>query len=124
MRMAIQVGEARASAAPLSAAVVSTNLLFISGQIADPEGEAKDIGAQTEEALSNLARVLRAAGCAMDEVLKTTVFLTRAEDVGAMNAVYRHHFSEPYPARSTIVVAALARPGLLVEIEAIAALPQ
>jgi 2-iminobutanoate/2-iminopropanoate deaminase len=115
-----------AGTSPLSPGLVAEPFLFVSGQIGvDPaSGELAGAGveAQTEQVLKNLADVLVAGGLGMGDVVKTTVFLTSQEDFAAMNAVYRGHFSEPFPARSTVVVSALARPGLIVEIEAIARL--
>ena len=70
--------------------------------------------------MSNLSDSLAAAGSSLDLVVKTTVFLTDASDFAAMNEVYAEVFGDWRPARSTVVVAALARPGLIVEIEAIA----
>ena len=123
-RVAINPTAAQSSTSPLSPGLVAGSFLFISGQIgidlasgAVAEG---GVEAQTEQVLKNMAEVLAAGGLAMDDVVKTTVFLTRAEDFAAMNTVYRRHFSEPFPTRSTVVVAALARRGLVVEIEGVA----
>ena len=112
------------SSIPLSPGLTAGPFVFTSGQIGvDPAtGRLAEGGieGQTTQVLKNIAAVLNAAGLGMDDVVKTTVFLTRAEDFGAMNSIYRAHFSEPFPTRSTIVVAALVRPELVVEIEAIA----
>jgi 2-iminobutanoate/2-iminopropanoate deaminase len=56
----------------------------------------------------------------MDDVVKTTVFLVKADDFGPMNDVYKTYFQKDPPSRSTVVVAALARPEMIVEIECIA----
>ena len=97
--------------------------LYCSGQIPlDPaSGElvAGDVTAQTERVLANVAALLSAAGLALSHVVKTTVFLTDLGDVAKMNEVYGRRFQAPYPARSTIQVAALPR-GASVEIEVVA----
>jgi 2-iminobutanoate/2-iminopropanoate deaminase len=116
-RVAVNPAGAGGSTSPLSPGVAAGPFLFVSGQIGVAGG---GVEAQTEQVLENLAAVLEAGGLGMDDVVKTTVFLTSAEDFASMNTVYRRHFSEPFPTRSTVVVAALARPGLVVEIEAIA----
>jgi 2-iminobutanoate/2-iminopropanoate deaminase len=111
------------STTPLSPAVVVDGVVYASGQVGrDPvTGEMPpDIRAQVRNTIENLRGVLRQAGADLADVVKTTVFLTRQSDFDAMNEVYAQHFPAPRPARSTIVVAALARPGIDVEIEAIA----
>ena len=111
------------STTPLSPAIIVDGIVYASGQIGrDPvTGEVPaDIRAQVRNTIENLRAVLRQAGTDLKDVAKTTVFLTRQADFGAMNEVYAQQFPEPRPARSTIVVAALARPGIDVEIEAVA----
>jgi len=109
---------------PYSAAIESGELVFVSGQIPlDPlagklvEG---DIAAQTRQSLENLKTILAAAGLTFAHVVKTTIFLTSMSDFAAVNEVYKSYMGEPYPARSTIAVAALPM-GAKVEIEMIAA---
>jgi 2-iminobutanoate/2-iminopropanoate deaminase len=109
---------------PYSAAIESGELVFVSGQIPlDPltgklvEGE---IAAQTRQSLENLKTILAAAGLTFAHVVKTTIFLTSMGDFAAVNDVYKTYMAEPYPARSTIAVAALPM-GAKVEIEMIAA---
>lgn len=80
---------------------------------------AGDARRQTERVLENLRAVLREAGLEPRHVVKTTVFLTDLADFAAMNEVYGRFFEEPYPARSTVQVAALPR-GARVEIELVA----
>ncbi len=108
---------------PYSAGMSAGDLVFCSGQIGiDPRsGEiAKDIAGQTSGALKNLEAVLGSAGLGMESVVKTTVFMTDLSEFQQMNEVYARHFRQPYPARSTVQVAALPR-GAKVEIECIAA---
>jgi 2-iminobutanoate/2-iminopropanoate deaminase len=126
MKRVIKPAAAMSNTSPLSPGLVAGPFLFISGQIGvvPASGNVAEGGveAQTEQVLKNLADVLAAGELGMDDVVKTTVFLTRAEDFTAMNTIYRRHFEEPFPTRSTVVVSALARPGLVVEVEAIALL--
>ena len=78
-----------------------------------------EIAAATRQSLTNLAAVLAAGGCTMDQVVKTTVFLSDLKNFTAMNEVYSEFFKTNPPARSTVQVAALPK-GAVVEIEAIA----
>jgi 2-iminobutanoate/2-iminopropanoate deaminase len=109
--------------APLSAAVGAGGFIFCSGHTGarDQKGQRVDgdIGAQTRLCLENMRRTLEQAGASLSDVVKTQVFLTRAEDFGAMNEVYREFFPEEYPARSTTVTG-LVRDFMLIEIECIA----
>ena len=108
---------------PYSAAVESGDLVFVSGQIPLDSGTGKlvegDITAQTRQSLENLKTILGAAGLGFAHAVKTTIFLTSMGDFAAVNEVYKAHVGEPYPARSTIAVAALPM-GAKVEIEMIA----
>jgi 2-iminobutanoate/2-iminopropanoate deaminase len=108
---------------PYSQGVVEGGFLFCSGQIPlDPDsGElvSGGIEASTERVLDNMEAVLRSAGLALPDVVKTTVFLVRAEDFPAMNAIYARRFGDHRPARSTVIVAALPK-GAMVEMDLIA----
>lgn len=107
---------------PYSAAITSGDLLFCSGQLGmDPDtGTLREgVAAQAEQALVNLRALLGAAGFGVEDVVKCTIFLTDLADFATVNEIYGRTFVEPYPARSTVQVAALPKGGL-VEIEAIA----
>ena len=110
---------------PYSVATRLENLVFTAGQLGmDPvSGDLVPGGieAETRQALSNLKNVLEAAGSSLNNVLKTTVFLRDINDFAAMNGVYAEFFTENFPARSAVQVAALPKGGA-VEIEAIACL--
>lgn len=115
---------APAALGPYSAGIATGNLTFLSGQLGlDPAtGElAQGVVAQAEQALKNIEALLAAAGATFGNVVKTTVFLADIADFDAVNEVYGAHFTEPYPARSAVQVAALPK-GALVEIECIVAL--
>lgn len=109
---------------PYSHAVRLGDLLFCSGQVpidpAAPTAPAPaGIEAQTRRVLENLALILAAHGLDFRHVVKTTVFMTNLAEFQGMNQVYAEHFAAPFPARSTVQVAALPR-GSAVEIEAVA----
>jgi 2-iminobutanoate/2-iminopropanoate deaminase len=109
---------------PYSQAIDTDGLVFCAGQIGlDPATGTLVAGgteAEMERALTNLAAVLDAAGLGLGDVVKTTLFLVDLADGPAVGALYARRFPTPYPARSTVQVAALPA-GARVEIEAIAA---
>jgi len=121
----IQTEKAPKAIGPYSQAIRIESLVFTAGQIglnpATAELVEGGVEEQTRQVLTNLCNVLEAAGSSLNHVVKTTVFLKDMNDFPKMNAIYAEFFSEAYPARSTIAVAALPKGGL-VEIEAIALL--
>ena len=123
MREPIATDRAPQAIGPYSQAVRAGTHVFCSGQIPiDPATGLiidGDISVQTRQVLTNLSRVLEAAGAALDQVVKTTVYLADMDDFAAMNAVYGTFFSSPAPARSTIQAARLPRDAR-VEIDVIA----
>ena len=109
-----------------SHAVRMGDLIFVSGQVAtSPAGELVgkgDIRAQTEQVFANLRAVLEAAGSGLDQVGKITVLAMRLEDRPIIGEI-RNRLFAPYgyvPASTFAVVASLANPDWLVEIEAVA----
>lgn len=122
MKTMIKTDKAPAAIGPYSQAIEINGLVFASGQIpVDPAtGEIPtDVTAQAEQAFTNLANLLEAAGSSMEKVIKTTVFIKDMNDFGAINEVYAAHFPAPYPARSCVEVARLPK-DVLLEVEAIA----
>lgn len=118
----ISTKNAPAAIGPYSQALDMGGMVFVSGQIpVDPAtGEmADDVRAQAAQSLTNLKNILAEAGLGMSDVIKTTVFLADLGDFAAVNEVYASFFSEPYPARSCVQVAAIPK-GAKVEIECIA----
>lgn len=124
-REVVTCSKAPAAIGPYSVAIKTDNLVFVSGQLGiDPSNGAivdGGIQAQTRTALTNLKSVLESAGSSLEQVVKTTVFLTDMAQFAEMNAVYAEFFTSDHPARSAIQVAALPKGGI-VEIEAIAVL--
>ena len=122
-RHAIHALDAPAAVGPYAHAVRSGDLLYLSGQTPiDPASgnlDPGDVAAQTARVFDNLAAVLSAAGLKLDDVVKVNVYLTDMAHFAAMNTIYGQTFAEPYPARTTVAVAALPL-GAQVEIEAIA----
>jgi 2-iminobutanoate/2-iminopropanoate deaminase len=101
-------------------------MVYLSGQVGlDPAtGKVVTGGtvAEAEQALRNIAVVLEAGGLTMADVVKANVYLVDMADFQGMNAVYAKHFGAPYPARTTVAVAALPV-GARVEIEVVARTP-
>jgi 2-iminobutanoate/2-iminopropanoate deaminase len=124
-RHAVASEQAPAALGPYSQAIVAGGLVFCSGTAGiDPAtGAAADgIEAQTEQALTNLAAILGAAGASMADLVKITIFYADVADFGKLNEVYARHMPDPPPARSAPANVKLPH-GLLISIEAIAALP-
>jgi len=122
----VHTAAAPAAIGPYSQGVVANGFLFTAGQIAiDPaSGQviAGDVRAQTERVMSNLGAVLATVNATWKDIVKTTVFLHEMNDFPAVNEVYGRALGDARPARSTVQVSALPR-GVLVEIEAIVAIP-
>jgi 2-iminobutanoate/2-iminopropanoate deaminase len=108
-------------------AVKSGGLLFVSG-IVPVDGEGKlvgegDVVEQTRQVLRNMELVLRAAGCTAADVAKVTLYLLDVNDRATINPVRQEFFGDARPASTLVEVSALAVPGALLEIEAVAAIP-
>ncbi len=111
---------------PYSPGISTGNLVFVSGQAGrDPAtgAIAADVEAQTEQTLKNIAAILEAAGSDLSHVVRCGVFLVDIADFQKMNGVYARMFGGHRPARTTVQVAALPEPSLLVEIDAVAIIP-
>jgi 2-iminobutanoate/2-iminopropanoate deaminase len=109
--------------APFSIAVRDGDRVYCSGQVGTDPGSGKlvdgGVVAQTQQAFRNIEAILKAAGKSLDDVVKVNVYLADMKNFAAMNEVYGRLFRAPYPARTTIGVAALPL-GAAVEIEMIA----
>ncbi len=119
----IKPAHSPAAVGPYNHAVRIGDLLFSAGQIplnpADGTLVTGDIKAQTERVLQNVKAILDDQGLTFSNVVKSTVFMTNLADFAGMNEVYAKYFTENFPARSTVQVAALPK-GANVEIEIIA----
>lgn len=122
-KRAVESPDAPKAIGPYSQAIVANGFIFTAGQVgADPKtGTLVEGGieAQTEQVLKNIEAVLKAAGSSLEDVVKTTVFLTDLDDFAKMNEVYARRFKAPFPARSTVQVVKVPRDGKI-EIEAVA----
>jgi len=107
---------------PFSQAIEVGGFLYLSGQVGQDPATGKvvegGIVAETERIFRNLSAVLKAAGKSFDDVARAGVYLTSMSDFGAMNVIYARHFSQPFPARTTIAVTALPL-GACVEVDLI-----
>ena len=121
----VKTDNSPAAIGPYSQAISAGGFLFCSGQIPlDPKsGElvGANAGEQTVQVLKNLTGVLRAAGCELKSVVKTTIFLKDMNDFASVNEAYAKAMGEHRPARATVEVARLPK-DVLVEIDCIAAL--
>lgn len=120
---AVSTTQAPAAIGPYSQAIKTGGFLFASGQIplAPGSGEVAgdDIKTQTRQVLENISNLLKAGDSSLDNVVKTTVFITDMADFPAVNEVYASYFTTTPPARSCVAVSALPR-GVKIEIEVIA----
>ena len=121
-RTPISTDRAPAAIGTYSQAVASGGLVFLSGQIPLEPGSmelvAGDMRAQIVRVFDNLQAVAEASGCGLDDCLKLTVYLTDLAHFPLVNEVMAEYFSEPYPARAAVGVAALPK-GAAVEMDAI-----
>ena len=119
----IYTGDAPAAIGPYSQGIVDGDRIFVSGQgPIDPDSGdivGEDIREETERTLENVAAVLAAADSSLDDVVKSTVFVTDMSNYDAVNDVYTEYMSDPFPARSAVEVADLPV-DIGVEIEVIA----
>lgn len=122
MKKVITSAAAPAAIGPYSQAIEANGMVFVSGQLpidgatgTMPEG----IEAQAKQSLENMKSILAEAGLTMENVVKTTVFLSDISLFMGMNGVYATYFSGNFPARSAFAVKDLPK-GALVEIECIA----
>lgn len=122
-KRAVESPDAPKAIGPYSQAIIANGFIFTAGQVgADPKtGTLVEGGieAQTEQVLKNIEAVLKASGSSLNDVVKTTVFLTDLNDFAKMNEIYAKRFKTPFPARSTVQVARLPRDAKI-EIEAVA----
>lgn len=121
----INTSKAPAPIGPYSQAIVSNNLVFVSGQIPlNPETNeliTGDIATETHQVMRNLQEILEEAGINFNHVIKSTIFLSDMNLFASVNEVYGSYFSADYPARETVAVKGLPK-SVNVEISVIAAI--
>lgn len=127
MKRTIKTPDAPQAIGPYSQAVVANGFVFVSGQIPiDPATGSVilgDIRQQTARVLENAKSILSAAGCGMEHVVRTTIYLTNMADFAAVNEVYSGYFTADPPARATVGVARLPK-DVAIEIDVIAVQPK
>ena len=105
---------------PFSQAIEAGGFIYFSGTVGQDPATGKlvagGIAAETERVFQNLSAVLGAAGKGFDDVVRAAVYLTSMSDYAAVNGIYARHFSQPFPARTAIAVAALPL-GACIEID-------
>ena len=104
------------------------SVLVLSGQASiDPDsGELVGVGdfdAQAAQTFANLERVLALGGCGLEEILKVTIYLTDMSQFPKIMELRQRHFTPPYPADTIVEVSSLALPELMIEIDAMAIVP-
>jgi len=123
MKTVINSKDAPEAIGPYSHAIMAGNFLFISGQLPiDPstgQFAGNDIASQTKQSLKNLLTIVKTSGMGVDNIIKTTVYLSDMNNFATMNEVYSTVFKAEYPARVAVEAARLPKDAL-VEIEAIA----
>lgn len=123
MKKIILTDKAPKPIGPYNQAVMVDNFMFISGTLglSLQTGNLVEggIAQETKQIFANLKAVLESANLSLDDIVKTTVYMTDLSKFTEMNNIYNQYFSKDYPARATIQVAALPK-GACVEIEAIA----
>ena len=123
MNKSIHSPKAPAAIGPYSQAILAGSTLYVSGQLpvdaATGAFAGEDIETQTRQSLTNIGYILEEAGFSFSDVVKSTVYLKDIADFAAMNGVYAEFFTEPYPARAAVQVAALPKDAR-VEIEVVA----
>jgi 2-iminobutanoate/2-iminopropanoate deaminase len=123
MKKIINTANAPAPIGPYNQAVLSGNMLFISGQIALIPGTSElanaDIAAETNQVMKNLKAILAEAAMDFSNVVKTTIFLSDMSLFGEVNEIYGSYFTSDYPARETVAVKGLPK-NVNVEISMIA----
>ncbi|MDD1793667.1 RidA family protein [Enterovibrio makurazakiensis] len=115
-----------ASKAPLEWVVTHNGTLYTAQIPIDGDGNLVDGGieAQTRQTMGNLMHTLNAAGVDSDAVLQVLIYVTDRDDLPQVNKIYAEYFSAPFPNRAAMVVAGLAREGMLIELVVYAAVPQ
>ncbi|MDO4484586.1 MAG: RidA family protein [Clostridia bacterium] len=123
MKQVYHTDNAPAAIGPYSQAAGGSGLVFVSGQLpinpATGELVSGSMAEQTRQCMNNIKNILAAAGCTLEDVVKTSIFLKDIGDFAEVNAAYAEFFPGEAPARACVQVAVLPKDGRI-EIEAIA----
>lgn len=118
------VGTGEGTPLPYAPATVWRDLVFVSGQVAFFPGTRdfpEDIQSQTRQTLRNVCALLEQGGSGPEHVLQMTIYMTdMVGDFSKMNEVFREFFPDHPPSRSTVGISHLGKPGLMIEVDAIA----
>ncbi len=121
-KTAFQLNPHADESAPYSSGIRVGDLVFVAGQgpvnQATGKFEIGDFEHEVNLTLQNVAAVLAAADCTLDDVVKVSVHLQNINDFERFNAIYRTYFSHPRPARTTVQSVLML--GISVEVDAIA----
>lgn len=122
MRHAVRTGLPMVSGMPSEYAVLDNGILYTTLAPVRPDGsmEIGDAATQLDRILTNLKISVEAAGGTMDDVIQVLVSLTDRAHLAAMNEAWRRYFKQPYPQRSTVIVAGLVQPEVVVQLVAYA----
>ena len=122
-KIAITSPELSPPVGPFSQAVAAGGFIYFSGQVGQDPATGKlvagGMAAEADRIFKNLSALLETAGKSFDDVVRTGVYLTSMSDYAALNGLYARHFTQPYPARTVIAVAALPL-GACVELDLVA----
>jgi len=128
MRQEISLPDGSRALSHYTDAVRFNDLLFISGVVALDAANnivaPGDVVGQADFILATIGKILALAGAGFADVLRVTVYLRNVEDRTLINGLRQQYFGAKRPASTLIEVSALALPGLLIEIEAVAGIPQ
>ena len=123
MKKIVKTSNAPAPIGPYNQAILSGDMLFVSGQIALIPGTSDlanaDVNAEANQVMKNLKAILSEAGMDFNNVVKTTIFLSDMSLFGEVNEIYGSYFKSDYPARETVAVKGLPK-NVNVEISMIA----
>jgi 2-iminobutanoate/2-iminopropanoate deaminase len=124
MKTAITSPKLTPPVGPFSQGIEINGFLYLSGQVGQDPATGKlvpgGVAAEAEQVFKNVGALLEAGGKSFADVAQVRVFLTDISDYAAVNAIYARQFSEPYPARTAVAVAALPL-GASFEIDLVAA---
>jgi len=126
-RKIVSTKDAPGAIGPYSQAIIANGLVFISGQLGIDSSTSKlteGIENQTRQALNNMKAILEEAQSSLKDVAKVTVFIKNMDDFKKINEIYQSYFSYEPPARSCVEVSKLPLENALVEIEAVAVVPE